>query len=191
MARVHRLTSPIDCPLDFLEVGDIVYLSGIVITARDQVHKKVVVEGRALPIDIRNLVLWHAGPVVARRGSRWVVVSIGSTTSSRMETLEPDFIARTGVKMIVGKGFMGEETAKACKKYGCVVAMYPGGLGALGAKSVKNILAVYWLEDLGIPEALWVLEVENLGPLILTIDVRGRNLRNDIFRDLKDRQSNK
>lgn len=185
MVKIYRLISPITQPLDFLEIGDIVYLSGIVATARDQVHKKVVVEGRALPIDIRNLAIWHAGPVAAKKDGKWFVVSIGSTTSSRMEALEPEFIVKTGVKMIIGKGFMGKRTAEACKRYGCIIAMYPGGLGALGARSIKNVLAVYWLEELGIPEALWVLEIEDLGPLIVTIDVKGCNLRDKILATLR------
>ncbi|MEM4849013.1 MAG: FumA C-terminus/TtdB family hydratase beta subunit, partial [Ignisphaera sp.] len=158
MAKVYHIKSPFSEPLDFLEVGDIVYLTGLVITARDQAHRKVVLDNVRPPIDLKNLAIWHAGPVVLRRGNEWVIVSIGSTTSTRMEHIEAEFIKRTGVKIIIGKGFMGEKTANACKKYGCVVALYPGGLGALGAKAVKKVLAVYWLEELGVPEALWVLE---------------------------------
>ena len=177
MTKVYRLTSPVREPLDFLEVGDIVYLSGVIATARDQVHKKIAVEGVDPPTDMRGLAIWHAGPVAVKKGGEWAIVSIGSTTSTRMEAVEAEFIERTGVKIVIGKGFMGEKTANACKKHGCIVAIYPGGLGALGAKAVKKVLAVYWLEELGMPEAMWVLEVENLGPLIVTIDTRGHNMR--------------
>jgi len=184
MSRAYRVRSPIATSLDYLEVGDVVYLSGIVVTARDQVHRKIVLENTQPPIDLKNLALWHAGPIMVKRGNEWVAVSIGSTTSTRMEPVEADFIAKTGVRMVIGKGFMGDRTAEACRKHGCVVAMFPGGLGALGAGAVRKVLAVYWLEELGMPEAMWVLEVENLGPLIVTIDTRGRNLKNDIDRAL-------
>lgn len=177
MVRVYSLVSPFAKPLDFLSVGDVVYISGIVVTARDQVHKKVVLDGVPPPINLKNLALWHAGPIAVAREGEWRIVSIGSTTSARMEDLEAEFIEKTGVKMIIGKGFMGEKTASACRKHGCVVAVYPGGLGALGARSVRRVVAVHWLEELGIPEALWVLEVEGLGPAIVVIDAQGRMLR--------------
>ncbi|MEM2512404.1 MAG: fumarate hydratase C-terminal domain-containing protein, partial [Ignisphaera sp.] len=129
MTKIYHVRSPFDVSLDFLEVGDIAYLSGLLVTARDQVHKKIVLDNMKPPINLRNLALWHAGPVVHRRNSEWIVVSIGSTTSTRMENIEAEFIEKTGVKMIIGKGFMREKTISACRKHSCVVALYPGGLG--------------------------------------------------------------
>ncbi len=73
---------------------------------------------------------------------------------------------------------MGDKTAQACRKYNSVVVLFPGGCGALGSNAVKRVLGVYWIE-LGIPEALWVLEVENLGPMLVTIDTTGQNMFND------------
>ncbi|MEM4795780.1 MAG: FumA C-terminus/TtdB family hydratase beta subunit [Ignisphaera sp.] len=175
MANIYRISSPFHEELDFLKVGDIVYLSGIVVTARDQVHKRIVLEGLYPPIQINRLAVWHAGPTVKRKDNEWIVISIGSTSSSRMESIEAEFIEKTGVKMIIGKGFMGKKTVEACRRYGCVVAIYPGGLGALGAKAVRKVIDVYWL-DLGIPEAMWVLVVENLGPLIISIDTHGNTI---------------
>lgn len=180
MTRIHNIRTPIssDDIVD-INVGDILYVSGIIVTARDAIHKKVVKEGIEPPIDLRGLALFHAGPIVRRIGNEWRIVSIGPTTSMRMEPYEAEFIERTGVKVIIGKGFMGEKTAKACMEHKCIVALFPGGCGALGAKAVKKIINVYWL-DLGIPEAMWVLEVENLGPMIVTIDSKGRNLYNEL-----------
>lgn len=172
MSKIYRLVSPFIEELDFLEINDVVYLSGVVITARDQAHKRIVIDQILPPVSIKNLALWHAGPVVIRKDNEWKIISIGSTTSTRIEPLLTEFIEKTGIKMIIGKGFLSKKIVEVCRKHKCIAALYPGGLGALGAKAVKKVVEVHWL-DLGIPEALWVLEVENLGPLIITIDIHG------------------
>ncbi len=172
----YKLRTPLrDRDIERLNIGDIVYLTGTIITARDQVHKRIVLENKHPPINMHNMVIFHAGPVVKRSNGAYEIVSIGSTTSMRMEAYEAAFIEKTSIKMIIGKGSMGQNTIEACRKHKVVVTLFPGGCGALGAKAVKRVADVYWLE-LGIPEALWVLEVENMGPLIVTIDSKGRNL---------------
>ena len=175
---VHRVTSPVDDnkKLESAAVGDILYISGLVVTARDMVYKRVVLENVKPPIDLRGYAVWHAGPIAKSVGGKWHIVSIGSTSSIRLEPLEPMFIERTGVKIVIGKGVVGKTVAEACRKYSCIVTVFPGGLGALGAEAVKRVVDVYWLE-LGIPEAMWVLEVENLGPLIVVADVKGNTFR--------------
>ncbi len=173
---MYHLRTPLrNQDIERLSVGDIIYLTGIIVTARDQVHKRIVLENRRPPIDMHNMAIFHAGPVVKKSNRGYEIVSIGSTTSTRMEPYEAAFIEKTGVKMIIGKGSMGQSTARACQKHKAVVVLFPGGCGALGAKAVKQVVGVYWLE-LGIPEALWILEVDNMGPLIVTIDSKGRNL---------------
>jgi len=156
-------------------VGDVVYLTGVIVTVRDAAHHRFLVEGKPLPIDLKGLAIFHAGPAVRKRGEEWEVASIGPTTSMRIEPYEADFIEKTGVKLIVGKGFMGSKTAEACRKHKCLVAIFPGGCGALGAEKIRKVLGAHWL-DLGVPEALWVLEVEEFGPLIVTIDAQGNNM---------------
>ena len=168
-----------------IRVGDRIHLSGIVVTARDLAHRRIVVENLEPPIDLHGLALFHAGPIVKRFGdNRWKIVSIGPTTSMRMEPYEDKFIQRTGIKLIIGKGFMGEKTAKACRKYGAIVTLYPGGCAALASKSVREVLGVYWL-DLGIPEALWILRVEDFGPLTVTIDLWGENLLDQRIKEIE------
>jgi len=189
MSRTYYLRTPIrDEDLEPIRVGDVVYLTGTIVTARDSVHKRVVVEGMNLPIDLRGLAIFHAGPAVKKINNEWKIVSIGPTTSTRMEPYEADFIAKTGVKLIAGKGFMKERTAEACAKYKCIVTIFPGGCGALGAKCVKRVAGVHWLE-LGVPEAMWVLEVENFGPLIVTIDTTGANMYSERYRDIQKKIS--
>jgi len=126
--------------------------------------------------------------VVRRRGDEWEVVSIGPTTSMRMELYEAEFIERTGVKMIIGKGFMGSRTVEACRKHRCIVTVFPGGCAALAAERVKRVLGVHWL-DLGVPDALWVLEVEEFGPLIVTIDSHGNNMYTERMRHIEEKLS--
>ena len=180
MVAEYRLRTPLsDEDVERLRVGDIVYVSGIVVTARDEAHKKVletIEKGERLPIDLRGLVLYHCGPVARKRpDGTWEIRAAGPTTSMRMESVEAEFIEKTGIKMVVGKGGMGEKTAEAMKKYKAVYAVFTGGAGALAANAIKRVVDVYWLDELGIPEALWVFEVEDFGPLTITIDTTGRN----------------
>lgn len=178
MSREFHLKTPIrDEDLSEINTGDIVYLTGTLVTARDAVHIRVVREGISPPVDLRGLAIFHAGPVMRRVEDKWECLSIGPTTSTRMEILEAEFIEKTGIKLIAGKGFMGQRTAEACEKFGCIVTLFPGGCAALAAERVKEVKGVYWYEDFGMPEALWVLEVENFGPLLVTIDSRGKMLR--------------
>jgi tartrate/fumarate subfamily iron-sulfur-dependent hydro-lyase beta chain len=173
--------------LESLKVGDVFYLTGVVVTARDAVHKKVVIEGVKPPIDLRGLAVLHAGPIMVEGKEGWHCVSIGPTTSRRMEHLEYEFVKNTGVKVIIGKGGMGEKTAEACRKFKAVYAIFPGGCGVLGASSVKRVVGVEWLH-LGVPEALWILEVENFGPLITSIDVHGNNLADEVIASARSRR---
>ncbi len=187
MPSIHSLRTPVsDGDLEPVKVGDTLYISGVIVTARDSAHRRLVVEGVRPPVSLEGYAVFHAGPVVKRRGRGWEAVSIGPTTSARMEPYEAEFIERTGVKAIVGKGFMGERTAEACRRHRCIVAMFPGGCGALASEYVKEVLEVYWL-DLGMPEALWVLKVEGFGPLIVTIDVHGNNLFNERIEEVRRR----
>lgn len=191
-ARVFHLKTPLrDEDVEKLRVGDIVYVTGIMVTARDEAHKEIleaIERGEKPPIDLRGLVLYHCGPVVRKRpDGTWEVVAAGPTTSMRMESVEAEFIAKTGVKMIVGKGGMGKRTAEAMKKYKAVYAVFTGGAGALAADRIKRVVDVYWLDKLGIPEALWVFEVEEFGPLVVTIDTTGENYYEKKLADVKRR----
>ncbi len=166
-----------------LKVRDVVYVSGIIYTARDSAHKRIVEGGS--PIDLDGAVIFHAGPIInisnKPDGSKdYQVVGIGPTTSGRMNPYEPKLID-TGVKAVIGKGGMDGETLDALKRNGAVFLTAVGGCVALYAKSINRVKSVHGL-DLGIPEAIWELEVEDFGPLFVTMDSHGGNLYEKIKR---------
>jgi fumarate hydratase subunit beta len=165
-----------------LRVNDVLYISGTMVTARDQAHKRALEyaeEGKPLPVDLKGLAVFHCGPVMRRQGGRWVAVAAGPTTSSRMENFEEDFIRNFKPRVIIGKGGMGEKTTSAMAKYGAVYGAFTGGAAVLAAKAISRVKSVEWL-DLGMPEAMWVLEVEEFGPLVVAVDSHGNNLFRDI-----------
>lgn len=170
------LTTPI-CIEDIkdLRVGDTIYLSGILVTGRDDVHHRVVHEGLKSPFDFYGMAIMHAGPIIKEEPGKNTMISIGPTSSIRMEADEAEFIEKTGLKIIVGKGGMGEKTSEACKKFGAIHCVYPGGCAVSAASHVEEIENVFWRE-LGMPECLWVMRVNEFGPLIVSIDTEGNNM---------------
>lgn len=171
------LTTPIkDEDLQALKVGDIVYLTGQLVTCRDVAHRRLIELGRELPVDLVGGAIFHAGPIVREKedGSH-EMVSIGPTTSMRMEKFERHFIEETGVKLIIGKGGMGPETAAGCSENKAVHAVFPGGCAVVAATKVEAIEGAEWT-DLGMPETLWITRVREFGPLIISIDTEGNNL---------------
>jgi L(+)-tartrate dehydratase beta subunit len=171
------LTTPIkDEDLADLNVGDVVYLTGRIVTCRDVAHRRLIELKRELPVHLKGGAIFHAGPIVRKLDDgKFEMVAIGPTTSMRMEKFERDFIKETGVKLIVGKGGMGPETEAGCKEYKAVHAIFPGGCAVLAATQVEEIEGAEW-QDLGMPETLWVNRVREFGPLIISIDTKGNNL---------------
>ena len=176
---VYRLSTPIsEETVRKLKVNDTVYLSGTIITARDAAHRRALQfyeEGKPLPLNLDGLAVFHCGPLMKKDADKWTVVAAGPTTSSRMELFENEFIKNFHVRVIVGKGGMGKKTADAMKQYGAVYGAFTGGAAVLAAKAIKQVKGVEW-SDLGMPEAMWILEVEEFGPLTVAIDTHGNNL---------------
>ena len=171
------LTTPI-APEDLadIKIGDVIYLTGHIVTCRDVPHRRVVEEGLELPLDIRGGAILHAGPIIRKTGDKsFEMVSVGPTTSMRMEKFEREFIAKTGVRLIVGKGGMGEGTMSGCKEFGAIHCVFPAGCAVVAATQVEQIESADWTE-LGMPETLWKCRVKEFGPLIVSIDAHGNNL---------------
>ncbi|CAM3843636.1 L(+)-tartrate dehydratase subunit beta [Vibrio aerogenes CECT 7868] len=173
-----------------IHVGDVIYLTGYLVTCRDVAHRRLIEEKRELPVDINGLAIFHAGPIIRSLGDeKYEMVSIGPTTSMRMEKFEEEFIGQTGVKLIVGKGGMGEGTQAGCEKHKALHVVYPAGCAVQAATQVEEIVDAQW-KDLGMPETLWVCKVKEFGPLIVSIDTHGRNLFEEkkvVYNERKDK----
>jgi len=102
------------------------------------------------------------------------MVSVGPTTSMRMEKFEYEFVKETGVRVIIGKGGMKENTERACKDFGAIHCVFPAGNAVVAATEVEEIVRAEW-RDLGMPETLWNCRVKEFGPLIVSIDPEGNN----------------
>ena len=158
-----------------IRIGDIVYLTGSLTTCRDVAHRRVVEEGREIPVDVRGNAILHAGSIIRPLpDDRFEMVSVGPTTSMRMEKFEYAFVKTTGVRVIVGKGGMKDDTARACREFGAIHCVFPAGNAVVAAVEVEEIVRAEW-RDLGMPETLWNCRVKEFGPLIVSIDTQGRN----------------
>ena len=171
------LTTPISAEdLKGIKIGDIIYLNGSMTTCRDVAHRRLVEEGRELPVDVRNNAIFHAGPIIRPlENDKFEMVSVGPTTSMRMEKFEYEFVKETGVRVIIGKGGMKENTERACKEFGAIHCVFPAGCAVVAATEVERIAEHHW-DELGMPETLWCNKVKEFGPLIVSIDAEGRNL---------------
>ena len=156
-----------------LKAGEKLLLNGIIYTARDAAHKRMLEQkemGIDFPMPIENVAIYYAGPAPAKPGE--VIGSCGPTTSGRMDAYAPLLMAH-GQTVMVGKGLRSDEVIEAMKKQGAVYLTAIGGAGALLAKCIKEATCIAY-EDLG-AEAIYRLKVEDF-PVIVTIDSEGNNL---------------
>jgi len=179
MSAFYHLSTPLSAEtIRQLRVNDIVHLSGTLYTARDMAHLKLRElhrQGKPLPEAFEGGVIFHAGPVVQKKDGRFSILAIGPTTSFRMESYS-DLMGRLGVRAIVGKGGMGDESLQIFRQYTMAYLLAAPGCGVLHAEAIKEVKRVHWLEEMGMPEAIWVLEVSNWGPLIVGMDSHGNSL---------------
>lgn len=185
---VYKFKTPIsEAEIRKLRVYDVLYVSGTMVTARDQAHRRALEhfkQGKPLPISLEGLAVFHCGPIVKKKEDRWTIVAAGPTTSTRMEIFEGEFIRSFEVRVIIGKGGMGKRTTEAMANYGAVYGAFTGGAAILAAKAIKSVRSVEWL-DLGMPEAMWILEVEEFGPLTVAIDSHGNNLFMEVQKEVE------
>jgi fumarate hydratase subunit beta len=196
-----KLTMPIaDEEIRNLKVGDTVSLSGVMLTGRDAVHKWLVdtfVEGNKEPQGddqevydaIKPLlaggVIYHCGPVVAGLDTGdYQFVAAGPTTSIREEPYQGPVMEHFDIKGVIGKGGMGKKTLEACGRLPCVYFHAIGGAATLIAQSVNRVLGVHKMEY-GVPEAIWVLEVEDF-PVVVTMDSHGGSIHEEIEEKSKE-----
>lgn len=167
-----------------LKLGDVVYLTGHIFTARDMAHIKIqelLHHNKSLPKDFNGSAVFHAGPVCLKNpDGSWHLNVIGPTTSIRMEPYA-NVVGTMGIRVVIGKGGMAEGTLKACEKYGYVYLQAAPGCAAKLALGIRSVCDVTWLE-LGMPEALWDLDAVEFGPLVVGMDTH----QNSIYKNLKE-----
>lgn len=160
--------------LENLKIGDTVYITGVIYTARDAAHKRLVdlvEKGEELPIDLDGQIIYYAGPAPNKPGQP--IGSIGPTTSYRMDPYAPTLIAKVGLRGMIGKGKRSDAVKAAIKEYGAVYFGATGGAAALLSRCVKKAEVILYPE-LG-PEAVRRLEVEEF-PVTVINDVKGGDL---------------
>jgi fumarate hydratase subunit beta len=174
----YRLKTPLSkADVERLAIGDVVYLTGEMIAARDKAHIRMAEyfsAGKPLPFRLEGAVVFHGAPIVRESDGGWEIVAIGPTTSARMNSLEPAVI-RHGARLIIGKGGMDSSVLSALQDCGAAYLSMTGGAAVLGARMVKAVREVAW-EDLGLAEAVWRLDVADFGPLTVTMDAHGGDL---------------
>jgi fumarate hydratase subunit beta len=188
---IYKLKTPLsEEQIRKLKANDVLYVTGTIVTARDQAHRRAIEyfkAGKPLPLNLEGLAVFHCGPVVAKEGDKWIAVAAGPTTSTRMDIFEEEFIKDFKIRVVIGKGGMGKKTTDAMAKYGAVYGAFTGGAAVLAAKAIKNVKSVEWY-DLGMPEAMWVFEVEEFGPLTVAIDSHGNNLFTDVQKSVEEKK---
>ena len=151
---------------------------------RDAVHHRIHT-GTKPPIDLAGHIIYHCGPVMVKEGDRWVCKAAGPTTSSREEPYQWEVMRDYSIRGVIGKGGMGEKTLAACKEYGAVYMHAIGGAAQVCAASIKRVDGVDWM-DLGSPEAIWHLWVEDF-MAIVTMDAHGQSLHKNVLEESKAR----
>jgi fumarate hydratase, class I len=160
-----------------LKVGDVVLINGIMYTGRDALHAHL--SKHDSPINLNGGVIYHCGPVMLKKGDQWFVNAAGPTTSGREEPYQADVIKKFGVRAVIGKGGMGKRTSDALKEFGAVYLNAIGGAAQFYAKCITKVEGVNFLEEFGVPEAMWHLMVKDF-PAIVTMDAHGNSLHADV-----------
>lgn len=164
-----------------LRVGDFVLINGPMVTGRDALHQYLL--HHESPCDLHGAILYHCGPVMMKEGTppgvSWRVLAAGPTTSIREEPYEAEIIARYGLRAVMGKGGMGKNTLEALQKFGAVYLHAIGGAAQFYARCLPRVTGVYFIDELGMPEAMWRLEAQNF-PALVTMDAQGNSLHEKV-----------
>lgn len=181
LKEVHLALPSTDADIAALEPGNVVYLSGVVYTARERVYQKVLAEGTPLPVDLPSVsdVNFHCSPAAAADGKGgFRIGGVTATASFRFSRWMPEWLDRTGTRIIIGKGGMPQEDYRnVLAPRGAIYLTTVGyGTGALLGRGIRRTRDVFWLEELGLAQAMWLFEVDRFGPFIVDSDLKGESL---------------
>lgn len=166
-----------------LKVGDMVLITGKLLTGRDSMHKRLY-DGATPPIELTDQIIYHCGPVTLKdKNGTWRVTAAGPTTSIREEPYQGDILRQFKIRGVIGKGGMGKKTLDALKEVGAVYFHAIGGAAQVLAEKITKVNGVYW-EDLGLPEAIWDLAVVEF-PVVVTMDAHGNSLHEKVMSESK------
>ena len=179
--KIRLKTEPDRAALEELALGDVVYLDGTVYTAREGVYKRVVEDGEALPLDLpaESGANFHCSPAATiEDDGSYKMGAVTATASFRFTKWIGPWLEASGAKLILGKGGMSSEDYRNhFVPHGAIYLTTVGyGTGALLGRGVKRVKNVHWHEELGLAQAMWVIEVENFGPFIVDSDLEGNSL---------------
>jgi fumarate hydratase subunit beta len=156
-----------------IRAGDVLFVTGDIAIARDQAHKKLL--ETFLP-EIVGLPIFHCGPISKKIGDEWKILAGGPTTSTRMDALTPPILEKYQTKIVIGKGGLGEKGKKGLETFGAVYSEFTGGASALAVSKIVRVKKRL-LEQLGPTELVWIWEVKDFGPLLVTQDHQGNDLK--------------
>ena len=180
--KTRRIELPLtDGDLDGLELGTAVYLDGVVYTGREGLYRRVLDEGLEPPVPFRSLgnANFHCSPAASvGDDGAYNLGAVTATASFRFSRWLSRWFEMSGCRVVIGKGGMTEEDYRAhFVPNGAIYLSTVGyGTGALLGRGIRRVIDAHWLEELGIAQAMWVLEVENFGPFLVESDSRGRSL---------------
>jgi tartrate/fumarate subfamily iron-sulfur-dependent hydro-lyase beta chain len=158
-----------------IRAGDVLFVTGDIVIARDQAHKKLL-EPDKFTEELVGLPIFHCGPIAQKKGEEWTIVAGGPTTSTRMDALTPPILEKYKTKIIIGKGGLGEVGKKGLANFGAVYSEFTGGASALAVSKIVKVKKRL-LEELGPTELVWIWEVKDFGPLLVTQDHQGNDIK--------------
>jgi tartrate/fumarate subfamily iron-sulfur-dependent hydro-lyase beta chain len=156
-----------------VRAGDVLFITGDIAVARDQAHKKLI---ETFVPELVGLPIFHCGPIARKVGQEWKIVAGGPTTSTRMDALTPPILEKYRTKIVIGKGGLGETGKKGLATFGAVYCEFTGGASALAVSKIVGVRKRL-LEDLGPTELVWIWEVKDFGPLLVTQDHKGNDIK--------------
>jgi tartrate/fumarate subfamily iron-sulfur-dependent hydro-lyase beta chain len=173
MTEFHLNVPHENSKISEVRTGDALYVTGDIAIARDQAHKKLL---EIFTPELVGLPIFHCGPIARKVGEEWKIVAGGPTTSTRMDALTPPILEKYQTKIIIGKGGLGEIGKTGLAKFGAVYSEFTGGASALAVSKIVRVKKRLH-EDLGPTELVWIWEVKDFGPLLVTQDHQGNDLK--------------